>query len=190
MTYMRYKNIAITMMMGLLVTFAGCTQRSVPPSGEMLPPYRLGAGDVVRLIVSEEALLSEQFSVDGQGMLHVPYIGAVKAAGYTVSELQATITEKLAASYLRDPDVVAEITTYRDIYVLGEVRAPGAYPYVPGMTGLSAVATAQGFSAHANTEVVQLRRPSPSGEAPSAQDAALVDYIQPGDTLIVQRRWF
>jgi polysaccharide export outer membrane protein len=79
----------------------------------------------------------------------MPLIGSVPARGRTPAGLASEITAKLRNGYIRDPSVAVEIESYRPFFILGEVAAPGQYPYVPNMSAESAVAIAGGFSPRA-----------------------------------------
>ena len=134
----------------LLALFvAGCAPGHGLPALAPASPadYRLGAGDAVRLITFGEDALTGEFHVNDSGAIAVPLIGTVRAAGLTTHQLEAAVIGALKkADLLRDPSVVAEITTYRPIFVLGEVNKPGQYPYQPGMTIVTAAAVAGGFT--------------------------------------------
>lgn len=65
------------------------------------------------------------YLVDKDGFLEFPYIGKVKCDSLTTYKLKANLTN-LASSYLKDPIVDVEFSTYR-ITVLGEVRSPGTH---------------------------------------------------------------
>jgi len=109
--------------------------------------YRLGGGDEIRIITFGEDQLTGEFRVDDQGQLALPLLGSVKAAGLTTQELDQSISDMLRSkNLLRDASVSVEVLTYRPIYVLGEVAKPGEYPYRPGMTMLTCVAIAGGFT--------------------------------------------
>ena len=82
----------------------------------------------------------------------MPLIGSVPARGRTPAGLAAEIGAKLRAGFIRDPSVAVEIEAYRPFFILGEVAAPGQYPYVPNMTVESAVAIAGGFSPRARRD--------------------------------------
>ena len=56
--------------------------------------------------------------------------------------------------YIRQPSVAAEVEAYRPFFILGEVAAPGQYPFVPNMTVESAVAIAGCFSPRARRDLV------------------------------------
>lgn len=153
------------------------------PSG-----YRLGAGDKVRVTVFGEDNLSGQFTVSSSGLLSFSLIGDMRADGLTLDQLIETITKRLRDGYVRDPQVSAEVLTYRPFYILGEVNKPGEYPYVAGLTIVKAVATAGGFTYRANTRRVFLRRGAKGKElavAPSSES-----IVQPDDVIRVAERWF
>ena len=65
---------------------------------------------------------------------------------------QIALEAKLRAGFIREPSVAVEIEAYRPFFILGEVAAPGQYPYVPNMTVESAVAIAGGFSPRARRD--------------------------------------
>lgn len=150
--------------------------------------YQLGAGDKVRVTVFNEPSLTGEFQVSSAGALSLPLIGEVEAAGRTVSELQRAVEAKLRDGYLLDPRVNAEILTYRPFYILGEVGAPGTYPYSAGLTVLNAVATAGGFTYRANTGRVYIRRANATGEV--AYRLTSQTRIAPGDTIRIGERLF
>jgi polysaccharide export outer membrane protein len=102
--------------------------------------------------------------------------------------LAADISAKLRHGYIREPSVAVEIESYRPFFILGEVAAPGQYPYVPNMTVESAVAIAGGFSPRAKRDMVTLTHTDASGAARYA--VPLGTSLGPGDTVLVSERWF
>jgi polysaccharide export outer membrane protein len=168
---------------------AGCAPgRGLPP----LPPaaageYRLGPGDAVRLIVFGEEQLTGEFRVNDSGAIAVPLLGSVHAAGLTPAALEASVGAALKrGNLLRNPAVSAEVTAYRPIFVLGEVNHPGQYPYAPGMTVVSAVAVAGGFTYRAVEDYASVVR-SVTGAALEAK-APRQAFVQPGDVITVFER--
>ena len=79
---------------------------------------------------------------------------------------RAKSSAKLRNGYIRDPSVAVEIEAYRPFFILGEVAAPGQYPYVPNMTVESAVAIAGGFSPRARRDRVTLTHTDAVGTRP------------------------
>lgn len=97
--------------------------------------------------VLEWSALNGEFTVSGSGLISMPLIGPVKAAGRTTSEVAQDIARQLRERMkLGDaPVVAAEVVQYRPFYVAGSVAKPGSYPYRPGMTVLQAMSIAGGL---------------------------------------------
>jgi polysaccharide export outer membrane protein len=159
-----------------------------------LPPaasgsYRLGPGDVVRLITFGEDSLTGEFRVSDSGTIAIPLIGAIPASGLPPDVLAARVGEALVkANLLRVPSVSAEIIAYRPIFVLGEVSKPGQYPYQPGMTVVTAAAVAGGFTYRAVADFASVVRPR-DGVTIEGK-ATRQSFVQPGDVITVFERRF
>ena len=150
--------------------------------------YRLDAGDRLRVVVYGQDGLTNTYAIDAGGSITMPLIGAVPARGRTPAGLAAEITAKLRGGYIRDPSVAVEIESYRPFFILGEVAAPGQYPYVPNMSVESAVAIAGGFSPRARRDRVTLTHTDGSGSMRIV--VPLGTSLGPGDTVLVGERWF
>jgi polysaccharide export outer membrane protein len=151
-------------------------------------PYHLDAGDKLRVVVYGQEGLTNTYAIDAGGSITMPLIGAVPARGRTPAGLAAEISARLRNGYIREPSVAVEVETYRPFFILGEVAAPGQYPYVPNMSVESAVAIAGGFSPRAKRDSVTLTHNEGSG--PSRTIVPLGTSIRPGDTILVGERWF
>lgn len=179
---------------GSLVT--GCTMGAVFPTedapakiGNPADAYLLEPGNRVRLLVYGENGLSGDFTVDPIGNISLPLIGNVAASGVTGKGLAKRIEEALRKdNYLQDPRVAVEVQTFRPFYVLGEVRTPGEFPYINGMTVLSAVAKAGGYDYRAREGEVLLVRVV-DGEQKEYR-AVERTPILPGDIVKVLQRRF
>jgi polysaccharide export outer membrane protein len=150
--------------------------------------YKLDAGDKLRVVVYGQEGLTNTYAIDAGGSITMPLIGAVPARGRTPAGLASEITAKLRHGYIREPSVAVEIESYRPFFILGEVAAPGQYPYVPNMSVESAVAIAGGFSPRAQRDSVTLTRTDASG--PMRAVVPLGTSVSPGDTVLVGERWF
>ena len=150
--------------------------------------YRLDAGDRLRVVVYGQEGLTNTYAIDAGGSITMPLIGAVPARGRSPAGLAAEISAKLRNGYIRDPSVAVEIESYRPFFILGEVAAPGQYPYVPNMSVESAVAIAGGFSPRALRDRVTLTHADGSGT--SRMVVPLGTSLSPGDTVLVGERWF
>jgi polysaccharide export outer membrane protein len=150
--------------------------------------YRLDAGDKLRVVVYGQEGLTNTYAIDAGGSITMPLIGSVPARGRTPAGLAAEISGKLRNGYIRDPSVAVEIESYRPFFILGEVAAPGQYPYVPNMSVESAVAIAGGFSPRAKRDRVTLTHTDGSGAMRA--EVPLGTAVSPGDTVLVGERWF
>jgi len=151
-------------------------------------PYTLDSGDKLRIVVFGQDTLSNNYTVDAQGAVSLPLVGAVEARGLTTSQLGNAIAGRLRSGYVRDPSVAVEIETYRPFFVLGEVTFPGQYPYVPNMTVENAIAIAGGFTPRASKDKVTITRKVQG--APHRYALPLRYPLRPGDTVEVAERWF
>lgn len=178
------------LLVGLAVGLGACAGQS--DTGRFATafdaPYRLDSGDRLRIVVFDQADLSDTYSVDDSGEISMPLIGSVTARGRTARQLEDDIAAALREGYLRQPSVAVQVDTHRPFYILGEVGEPGQYSYAPDLTARRAVAIAGGFSPRAvRRHVVVTRRID--GEI--AESRVPIDSpLQPGDTIRVIERWF
>jgi polysaccharide export outer membrane protein len=157
--------------------------------GVMTEAYRLGGGDKLHVIVFNEPQLSGDFIVDSAGNLSLPLIGPTPVQGQTVGEAATAVEAAYRSNhFLRSPRVSAEVTVYRPFFILGEVRMPGQFPYVAGLTAMSAIATSQGLTPRARKKSIFIRR---FGQEREQEFALTPDLrIWPGDTIRVAERLF
>lgn len=158
------------------------------PESTDLSAYRLGIGDRIRIDVFGESDLSMDATVDQSGTVNYPLLGNVPAQRRTAGELARAIREGLAAGYLVNPDVRVTVVQYRAFYLTGEVRRPGAYPYVVGLTVEKALALGGGMTDLASTrKIFILREATVSGKRVRV---GLDAPVLPGDTLLVEESLF
>lgn len=150
--------------------------------------YHLDAGDKLRVVVYGQEGLTNSYAIDAAGSITMPLIGAVPARGRTPAGLAGEIAARLRNGYIREPSVAVEVESYRPFFILGEVSAPGQYPYVPNMTVESAVAIAGGFSPRAKRDVVTVTHTEGGGSMRAV--VPLGTPLAPGDTVFVGERWF
>ena len=193
-----------TLSLAVLLTVAtvSVAAQSNPPAPEAAPPvsqvnnatYIIGGDDVLAIHVWKEPDLTTTLPVRADGMISLPLLNDVKAAGLTPMQLAADIIDKLK-KYLSDPRVTVTVTQMNSqrIYAMGEVLHPGTINLLPNMTVLQALASC-GFTQFANTKGIYVLRndngaqkkiPVPykrliKGEA---MDQNIV--LKPGDTIVV-----
>ena len=177
--------------LALALAIGGCSGYRPTPSAfhaVLNQPYRLGAGDRVRVTVFEQDSLTNTYSINSAGYIAFPLVGSVAARGRSVQELEGALAAKLREGFLRDPDVSVEVDQYRPVFVMGEVGAAGQYSYVPGLTVQKAVAMAGGFTPRANQGTVDITRDI-NGKVMTGR-VVTSDPLMPGDTVYVRERLF
>lgn len=184
---LRFVSVLFTVV-SLLTGQMAIAQAGAAPAAAGADAYRLGAGDKLRITVFNEETLSGEYEVDGSGVLALKLIGTIEAGGKTVPEITKAIEEKLKDGYLRNPSVAIEVLNYRPFYVLGEVKEPGKYAYVSGMTVLNAVALAGGYTYRAKQSRVLVIRANDPSKKEEVADPNTV--IMPGDIIRVPERFF
>ncbi|MEO8020210.1 MAG: polysaccharide biosynthesis/export family protein [Pseudomonadota bacterium] len=192
MSQVQMGTAARAILLGILALLSSCAS----PSGR-LPAlandqngavYLLGAGDSLRVTVFGEPDLSGIFKISDNGALVMPLVGQVQAQGLSVPELQKRLVSQLNVKAVKSPDVTLQVEEYRPFFILGEVKNPGSYPYVPEMTVLTAVAIAGGFTFRASQDEVSVTRKhnGSASEARARRDARVL----PGDVVYVFERHF
>lgn len=152
------------------------------------PDYRLGVGDLIRIQVHGESDLTLETRLSEKGAITYPFLGELPVVGLSVNLLEERIRAGLSGDYLVDPDVQVIVVEYRPIYVNGQVRRPGGYPYVPGLTVRKAAAIAGGLTERASTSKLYLLRESEAGNKRFKVD--MDAPLFPGDTLVVEEGLF
>ncbi|WP_447979302.1 polysaccharide biosynthesis/export family protein [Candidatus Nitrospira bockiana] len=178
------------------VTFssgAGCLQQvtyeqSYDDPGEFL----LGPEDLLEITIWKNQELSRTTVIRPDGLISMPIIGDVQAAGLTANALAKRIAESLAP-FVANPAVsvsVKEINSY-SIFVLGEVSKPGKYHLKSYTTLLQAISMAGGFTEFAKKNRLQVVRNSPNGDGrlheiriPVRYDDLLAGQGQPGNFVL------
>ena len=158
--------------------------------------YRIGPGDVLKVVVWKHDELSTQVSVRPDGAVSLPLVGDVPATGRSASEIAADVQQRLHRFYQDDPPVtvqVHEVKSYK-IYVVGEVNHPGEFAPSQEVTVLMSLSLAGGFTRFADPDRIVIVRRDARGERRIPFDyAAVVDHgdleqniaLELGDTVIV-----
>jgi polysaccharide export outer membrane protein len=170
---------------GLLTACSSTPGRLPPLASTAEVSYLLGAGDVLQITVFGETDLTGPYRVSDSGTVAMPLVGQLQAQGLSVADFQKSLVERLNARAIKSPDVTVQVNEYRPFFILGEVKNPGSYPYVPNMTVLTAVAIAGGFTFRAAQSEVSVIRAG-HGEARAQRDTRLL----PGDVVNVFERHF
>jgi polysaccharide export outer membrane protein len=164
-----------------------------PDSDFTSADYRISAQDVLDISVFGFPTLSRTAQVDGSGRISYPLIGAVKAGGRTLSELETEIAQKLGDRYLRAPQVTVLVkdSVGMRITVEGAVRRPGIYQLRGKTSLLQALAMAEGIN-DVGDYAVSLMRVSGQQRLTATYDVSAIrtgkaddPLIYGGDTIVV-----
>jgi polysaccharide biosynthesis/export protein len=184
----------------LLAFVSGCANPGIglDPAAAQIAPALLQAGDVVKILFPQAPELNQSQKLRVDGIITLPHIGDVKAAGKSPGELQADL-ERLFKPHLASAQVLVIVeSSIMAIYVSGAVNRPGKVLFDRPMTVLEAVMEAGGPTQMADTRRVRLIRqgrgkyetkyvnlsPTLGGRTTDVQ------YVQPGDVIFVRERAF
>lgn len=168
------------------------------PTGDVLRPdaYVIGAEDVISVYVWKEPDMSKSVPVRPDGMISLPLVGEVKAAGYTPVQLQEVLTEAMR-KYVSEPQVtvVVEKVASLNFNIVGEVAKPGYYPLTRRLTVLDAISLAGGFKDFAKSKKIYVLRTNANGtqerlpfnykDVIAGKNAQQNIALQPRDTVVV-----
>lgn len=98
----------------------------------------------VQLRVLNYGDLSGDFSIDSNLTLSLPGVGRIHVGNKTASEVEHELANKISIYARRDVKVSLEVLKYRDYFIMGMIRQPGANEWHPGLNIIKAVALAQG----------------------------------------------
>jgi protein involved in polysaccharide export with SLBB domain len=152
------RNLLSSLLVGVVVATFSLSGPVSAQSPERGTEYILGASDRIRirmvawdstaLAFTRFAEIEGEYTISSNGLLIIPLVGPIDAAGITPTELSEKITVFLQQSIglAEEPSTTVEVAQYRPIYILGDVQRPGAYEYQPGLRVDQAVALAGGFS--------------------------------------------
>ena len=115
--------------------------------------YLLAPGDTVKLDILDDEEIPVDLPVGPDGSIQAPFVGGVRVAGLTISDA----VKELERSYVEKrifvvPKVSISVAAYRPIFVIGDVRLPGSYPYQPQLTVEKALGLAGGQFQATSTE--------------------------------------
>ncbi len=117
--------------------------------------FALRAGDVIGIRIWPDSSLSGEFPIEESGLVYLPGLGPVQAAGVPLAELRADLRRRYALS-MRTP--VISITPHFRVSVLGAVQRPGLYQITPANTLYDVIGLAGGFQANAREDRLRVVR--------------------------------
>lgn len=127
--------------------------------------FTVGGYDIVDISVYGEPNLDRQnVRISADGYISFPFIGRLKVAGLSTSEIESLISRELAErQYLLDAHVSVSVREYNSkrFHVLGSVKSPGVYPLKGKERVLDAISRAGGIDQQAGREAMIVRTNNP-----------------------------
>lgn len=132
----------------------------MPSGGE----YRIGPGDVLDVFVWRNEELSRQVPVRPDGLISLPLVGEIRAAGMSAESLQAELAV-LLSDYVQQPTVTVTVAEIKSlvVYVIGNVNSPGTVTMDRNLTVLQAIAMAGGLNEFAGRNDIVVMRTDAAG---------------------------
>lgn len=190
-------NIQNIMLLSVILSASCLMSCAYPPAASLDAPkeisgskaYLINPGTTIGLSIYGEDTLTGSFLVDHNGDLTLPMLGEFHANAQTQSELREAVASRLKEKgYISNPVVSLSILSPRPIYILGEVRTPGEYPYKPDMDVFEAISIAGGYTPRASQgDVLISRRVSEEKVKYNAEENT---KVLPGDSITVRERIF
>ena len=186
-------------LLGALLFASGCNNPHQVGGGN---PKLPAAGSVANLRSGDSLVITLQgvpdptantLQIDEQGLVTLPYIGQVTAAGTTTAGLSQKIREAYVSKKIYTTVDVSVSVTERYVYVGGEVARPGRIIWTPDLTVTKAVQAAGGFTLYAKEARISLVRDRAAYDidANLAQKSPMEDpRLMPGDSIQVPKSAF
>ena len=168
----------------------------VPATAAPAPPgYVIGPDDVLGVVFRYDRDMTSDVTVRPDGMISLPMLNDIQAAGLTPDELRDRITER-AKQFIADPAVTVIVRTInsRKVFITGEVTRPGPYPLTAPTTVIQLIALAGGLTEFANKGKITVMRmengrpmsyPFNYKDVMNRKNLKQNIELRPGDTVIV-----
>ncbi|WP_081446211.1 polysaccharide biosynthesis/export family protein [Hyphomicrobium denitrificans] len=155
--------------------------------------YKIGPLDLLDVTVFRVPELSKTVQVAAAGTINLPLVGEVPAAGRTARDVERDLTKRFGGKFLQSPQVNVTIKEYNSqrVTIDGAVKKPGVYPIRGETSLLQLIATAEGLTDTAQTEIAVFRKADGKSQAAkfdldqirsgNAKDPVIVE----GDLIVV-----
>jgi len=177
--WLRKQVSAVLCLIAAVAGFGGCVEEQINYKVDYVAPseFLLGPEDVLIVTVWRNQDLSREVVIRPDGMISMPLVGDIPAAGLTANVLSKRIAERLV-EYMSSPIVsvqIKEVNSYF-IYVLGEIIKPGKYPLKSYATVMQGISLAGGFTPFAKKNKIRVLRSLHNGAGEKQQLEIPVQY--------------
>jgi protein involved in polysaccharide export with SLBB domain len=169
-----------------LSMFQEATSRFNPNlDGPVDAGYKVGPGDELVLILTGDVELAHTLEVTRNGFVVIPQVGQISVANLTMAQLDDLLYARLGRVYSGVQRGAGATTKFsitvsrlrsNQVFVVGDVTAPGAYRISSAGTAMSALYAAGGPTARGSLRRVEVRR---GGKVTATLD--VYDYLLKGD---------
>jgi polysaccharide export outer membrane protein len=179
-------NTSVTPAAYKIMTYDNLYIRVLTPDPQYSALFNMDVG--TGTLTQESAGLSG-YAVDTDGNIELPYVGKVRVAGKTLSDVKVEL-DSIFKNYVTDGAIIVKLVN-NAVSIIGEVNAPGRYIlYKDRINVFEALSLAGDLSVYSNRQKIQLIRPSSYG--PIVKEFSLSDrsilaselyYIMPNDII-------
>lgn len=199
--------MAMAMAVAMLGSLPGCSSMAPYPPAPLAVDapslrYRIGPLDTLNVVVWRNPELSSTITVRPDGMISMPLVEDMQAAGRNPADLSRDV-EKALGKYIRDPVVSIVVSGFQGVYsdqirIVGEAAKTQAVPYRQNMTMLDVMIQVGGMTDFADGNGAVLIRGAEGGKQYSIRlkdllkrgDITANVAMMPGDVIIVPQSWF
>jgi len=194
-----HRLVVITAILTTFVATGAAAQQQRPGAPKAKPAadleeYRIGPEDVLSISVWKNEPMSRVLPVRPDGMISLPLLDDVMAAGLTPTELRNLLAQRLA-EYVPSPAVTVIVNDVKSfkVSVIGEVTRPARYELKSRTSVLDVLALAGGFTQFASRSKIVVLRPEgdkrvriPFNYNQAASGSTEEDlYLKPNDIVLV-----
>lgn len=168
------------------------TQGPTAPQGPPPAGYAIGPADVLQVTVWKEPDLTRDVTVRLDGMVTIPLVGDVQAAGQAPGQVAQSVAKSLER-FIEAPRVTVAVVQANSarFYVVGQVSRSGEFPLSGRTTVLHGLALAGGFKEFAKPDGIVIVRhdqtvvPVNYKRIADGRDVSQNVVLSPGDTIVV-----
>ena len=186
---LRFGNLAREFFVSLTIVLVGLMQATAQAED-----YRLGAGDLLKIVVFDHEELSVDARVSQSGNITFPLVGQVPVAGLSTRDAELLLAQHLMdGGFVKQPQVSVLVSEYQSqkVSVMGQVTKAGQYPLDASKKVIDVLAMAGGILNDTAAEDATLVRADGSRVAIDLQklfegDPAMNLVVHDGDTVFVR----
>lgn len=160
---------------------------------------QIQAGRAIQISINnvppeEKSRFDPIYPVSESGIINLPFIGAVRAAGLHGDQLAAVLQQRYkAAGIYTDPvfqviDSNAKTIDQQVVYFGGDVRQPGPVPYKLNLTLFQALQSAGGANEFGSIKRITLFRNGRNRQIDLTRPESMNILLEPNDTIEIPRK--